>query len=168
MTTRDDVWIKATAGRLERALGDESLGAGHGYSADECVELAEILHDMSLERSASDMPPSQRMLYALLRMQDGVSDAEALILAGVLGRIDIGRLLASSRTASEVIDINEVTLLRHRLSGHIDPAIAHSAPSGRRHGVTYWLHHLLYIVAYVRQRPPSGGPNTAWPDDLRL
>jgi len=165
---RDDRWIEKTARRLSEALGDEMLGEGSGYSAAECVELAEVLHDMGLEHEGADLSPQQRCLHAMLRMQPNIGEAEALVIAGALPRLDLARLVVSSRAAADVVGINEVTLLRHREAGHIAPAMAHASASGRRFGVTYWLHQLLYVLAHVRQNPPAGGPNVAWPGDLRV
>lgn len=166
--TRDDRWIETTAGRLSEALGDDMLGEGSGYSAAECAELAAALHDMSLEHEGTDLSPQQRCLFAMLRMQPNIGEAEALVIAGALPRLDLARLVLSSRAAADVLDISEVTLLRHREAGHIVPAVAHAGASGKRYSVSYWLHQLLYVLAYVRQRPPSGGPFTAWPEDIRL
>lgn len=159
-----DTWITAMADRLEGVIGRGALGDDDGYDREACERLARAMYDLQLDGRAAGLSPGQQLLLALLREQPNIGEAEALVLAGALPRLNMRRLLLYAAEASDLLDVNRTTLLRRRWDGDIRAVLL--SMGERATGAWYALWQLLHVLAYQRQRPHAGGPVHGWPSAL--
>lgn len=155
MTTSRDLWVRQTADKLRGPL--EPLG----YTDDECLRLAALMHDMEVDTQTGDLTPEGVVLQELLRLQ-GVEPATAGILARVLPTLDWGRIEIASRVAAELLGITRSTLLDNMMADRV-PAWNVLMSGDRQDYITYGLARILYTHAWRRRHPPRGGPVPTFP-----
>jgi hypothetical protein len=111
------------------------------------------------ETPLEETPPvarSTRVLVELLTSK-GIDPASALVTATTLQRLDLTTLTMPTRMASDVIDLEFVTLKQHRDKGSFKPWVAHDAPGGVKRPVLYGVHRVLYATAWRDLNPHKGG-----------
>lgn len=155
-TTRDH-WVRAEAERLTHEL------AGLGYTPDECLRLAMLMHDMDVDQPTRDLSPEQVILQAMIAMQ-GFDDMTASVLARTLTKLDWGKLEISSAWAADLLNTTRNTLLNNMVSGNV-PAknVMLNRKGDRQDMITYWLSRILIIRAWRRRHPRTGGPVSGFP-----
>lgn len=166
MAITDKGWVKSMATRIYEVMGTDSISE-HGYSLDECEQLAQAMHDLPDGGRVGGLSPSEHMLLLLLQMQPDIGEAEARILAGALPRLNLRRVLAFASETSALLDIHLSNVLRRRQSGDLPAVLLSIGPTGYGAGAWYGLWQLLWILAWQRQHPYTGGRARAWPDSVR-
>lgn len=151
-------WIRAEADRLAREL------APLGYTADECLRLAMLMHDMDVDnKTAADLTPEQVILQELIAMQ-GFDTATAGLLARTLTKLDWRRLELSSQFTADFLDVSRNTLLTNMVRGSVPAKVVILNRAGdRQDTITYWLSRVLVTRAWRRKHPRSGGPVSGFP-----
>lgn len=155
-TTRDH-WVRTEAARLTGEL------AGLGYTPDECMRLAMLMHDMDVDHPTRDLSPEQVILQAMIAMQ-GFDDTTASILARTLTKLDWSKLEISPQWAADLLGTTRNTLLNNMVSGNV-PAknVMLNVRGDRQDMITYWLSRILIIRAWRRRHPRTGGPVSGFP-----
>ena len=148
-------WIRTEAKHLCSVLAEAN------FEPEECERLATLMHDMQVDAPTGDFKPEQLIMNELLLMQ-GLDPATAGVVARVLPRLDWGKLELASRLSAEMLETSRVTLLRNRRGGRIPAKMIHAA-GNRAEAVTYWLARLLFIRAWRRVHPWTGGPVSGFP-----
>lgn len=156
-----DAWVEGALPRLVAILGDERLPEGSRYSEDECREILAFIHDMDVDEPTGDLSPHELVLQKLVMMQ-GWDVATAGLLARVTPRLNWGRLEVASYAVATILDVNLTTLMRNRESGNVPTKSEHWSRL-RKETVIHWLSHTLYILAWKRQHPWTGGPTSGFP-----
>lgn len=160
-----DAWVRDVLPRLAETLGDDRLPEGSRYSEAECRDLLGFLFDMDTDGRTGDLSPHELVLQKLIMMQ-GWDVATAGLLARVMPRLDWNRLEVASAATATILDVNLTTLMRNREAGNVPTKSEHWSRI-RKESVIHWLSHILYILAWKRMHPWTGGPVSGFPPPER-
>lgn len=138
-------WTARTAELLTRELGPL------GFTPEECGRLADYLHGLDVWNTTPD-----DVLRELLLIQ-GVGPVNAGRLVHDLPSLDWNKIMVGGGTARDLLESNSVSLLRFRQRGKLVPPVEQAPHGGLARLVTYWLHDLLYNIAYSRHIPVGQG-----------
>lgn len=159
--TARDAWVEHLLPRMAAILCDERLEAEDRYTEDECRDLLAFLHDMDVDERTGDLTPSQLVLQKLITMQ-GWDPMTAALLARTIPKLRWSRLEVAGYAASRILDVTQTTMMRNRRGGRVRSKSAHWSLH-RMDAVIYWLSHVLYILAWKRQHPWTGGSAVGFP-----
>lgn len=160
-TTARDAWVDKMLPRLTGILCDDRLAEADRYTEAECRELLAFLHGMDVDRPTGDLTPGQLVLQRLIVMQ-GWDPMTASLMARTMPKLNWGRLEVASYAAATILDVNLTTLLRNRLLGNV-PVKSEHWSRHRKEAIVHWLSTILYILAWKRQHPWTGGPVSGFP-----
>lgn len=144
------------ARHLHAMLGPDVMGES-GYTEDECADLAEFLAELDLDGD----DPEHATAVKLLLMQ-GLALAEADFGARILRRIDLQRLIIGRAQTSSLLQISATRTTGLVREGRL-PIASYSKLGVRKAGIAFWLHRVLYALAFNR-RAEVGGHTQAWPE----
>lgn len=159
--TLREAWVEKMLPRLTAVLADDRLDEKARYSEAELRELLAFLYDMDVDENTGDLTPGQLVLQKLITMQ-GWDAMTASLLARTLPKLEWGRLEVASFAAAEILDVNLSTMLRNRVAGNIEVKSEHWSRH-RKEAVVHWLYDILFIAAWKRQHPWTGGPVSGFP-----
>lgn len=158
---RRDAWVESMLPRLMATLADEHLPEGSRYTEAEAREILAFLYGMNVDERTGDLSPHELVLQRLIMMQ-GWDVATAGLLARVMPKLDWNRLEVASSAVGALLGVNLTTLLRNREAGNVPVKSEHWSKL-RRDAIIHWLSHTLYILAWKRQHPWTGGPVSGFP-----
>lgn len=132
-----------------------------GFADDDCVRLADFLDTLDTEWSAGRDLPSTLILRELLEIQ-GVQAATAGLMSRAIPQVNWHKLSATPRQAREILGVSNTTLMRYWHDGKLSPMLEHSSGALTVRLSVWWLHHLLYVLAWRMQHPQQFGQGATW------